>query len=141
PELRRDRVASLRAAAREAEAAAVVALEHEPLRHVLLDANRHLEVLAQQLDQSFGMAAAAAEQPGLEQPRPLGQRARRRAGVLGAEARTEPGAEAIAARTVVMYRRLRVGPGPVEEREQPVMEDVEEARERRVAAEAKPLAH
>ena len=88
------------------------------------------------------MAAADAEQSGLEQASGVGHRAR--AGLLRllqAEARAEPAGEAVVARAVLVHRRLGLRPGTVEERQQAMVEDIEKAGQRRVAAEAKALAH
>ncbi len=131
----------LGAAARIAEAAAVLARQREPLGDVLLDPHRHPEVLAQQLGETFGVAAARAEQAGLKAPGVLGQRARRIDGARRAVGRAEPGGEAVVVGPVVVDRRLRLRPGTVEQREQAMVEDVEEARQRRIAARAQPLAH
>ncbi len=108
---------------------------------MLLDPHRHAEVLAQQLDETFGVAAARAEQAGLEAPCVLGKRARRIDRALRTVRRAEPCGEAVVVRPVVVDRRLRLRPGPVEEREQAMVEDVEKARQRGIAARAQPLAH
>ena len=49
--------------------------------------------------------------------------------------------EAVAPGAVETHRRLRLRPGAIEERQHPVMEDVEKAREGRVARVARALAH
>ena len=100
--------------------------------------NRHVEVLPQQPAKPSAWRLRLPSSPTWKSLAFSGRA--RASGTFRLEARTEPGAEAIAAGTVVVNSRLRWAT-PGEEREQPVMEDVEEARQRSVAAETKPFAN
>src|SRR6185436_16051559 len=60
--------------AREAQPRALAVLDGQPVRHVLLDPDRHLEVGRQDLGEAFRMLRPTAVQAGPEQARRLRQR-------------------------------------------------------------------
>ncbi|KAI1695669.1 hypothetical protein Ddc_21094 [Ditylenchus destructor] len=99
---------------------ALAILHRQPVGDVLLDADRDAEVLGNDLLQPFRMLRAAAVQPRLMQARGPRQRVAGLQTLGQADRRAQPGGIAVRGRPEVQ--------------QQPVMEDVEEARQRRIAA-------
>ncbi len=106
----------------------------EPGANEAFDANRHVEERRQDRSQSLRMPCLARQMSGEMQ---LGQV---RHGVAVAQTvhaqsaqRPHIQCEPVLRRAVEADRRARVGPGAVEQRQRPVMEDVGEALEGRVA--------
>jgi hypothetical protein len=77
----------------------------------------------------------------VEQAGGLRQRVVRAHGAVEAGARAHPARKAVVLGAVVLHARLRLRPRAVEQRQQPVVEHVEKALQRGIAALAQALAH
>ena len=92
-------------------------------------------------DQTFGVPHLANERADVKE---LGQIRQRVALARRLRCHADEGShvhrKAIRFRAIAVDVRLRLGPGPVEQREEPMMKDVEKPAERRVARKTQPLA-
>jgi hypothetical protein len=100
----------------------------------LLDPRRHAKELADDRRQAVGVAHVAHQRAGVKQPGevrngiPLPQRLRG-----DAHERSDVDLKPIVLRPIAVDVRLRLRPGAVEERDEPVMEQIEEPAQRGIA--------
>ena len=111
--------------------------QRQPVADELLDLHRHAEEMLEDVRQPFGVAHLPNERADVKELGQIRQRvaiAKRRR--RHAEERADVDREAIVLRAIAVDVRLRLGPGPVEQREEPMMEEIEKPAERRIAGDA-----
>ena len=114
--------------------------QKQPVADEFLDLHGHTEEMLENVRQPFGIPHLGDECAHVKELREVRHR------VATAKRRrrhpkkcSDVGREAIFLRPIPVDVRLRLGPGPVEEREEPVMKDIEKAAERRIARKTQPL--
>ena len=116
-------------------------LERHPVAHELLDLHRHAAEVLENRAQAFSIARMANQRAGVKElgqirhPVARAKRLRRQPGE-----RPDVDGEAVLIRPVVIDVRLRLRPCAVEQREESMVEDVEEPAQRRIAGMTQSLA-
>jgi hypothetical protein len=108
-------------------------VERHPVPDELFDLHRYAKEMLEDRAQAFRVACMTDQRADVEELGQVGNgiaRAKRRRG--DAEERAEIAGKAIVVRPIAIDMRLRLRPCPVEQRQEPVMEEVEEARQRPV---------
>ena len=125
-----------------------VARERRPLARVqphpvadeLFDPDGHSEKVLKDCAETFGVPHVPHERADVKQLRDIRNRvavAKRRR--RDADERADIHREVVVLRTIAIDVRLRLRPGPVEQRKKAMVEDIEESAERRVAGIAQPF--
>ena len=115
--------------------------EAQPVADELLDRRRHAEELPDDGGQPFRVAHLAHQGAGVKELRQVGHRVampQRRRRDADERARRRPGSGRV--RAVAVDVRLRLRPRAVEQREEAMMEEIEEPAERRIAGVPQPMA-